>query len=152
MGAGPDEAEGSGRARGLVVRLVSYQTTIAAPIEVVWEHLTTAAGLVRWIGPDATAEPVPGGILRWTHPNGATVVGRFVELIPHRRVVFTYGWEDARMSVPPESTTVEIDLVEEGGKTTLRLLHRGLPPEAVDDHERGWIYFLGALQDTLSAQ
>jgi uncharacterized protein YndB with AHSA1/START domain len=151
MGAGPDEAEGSGRARGLVVRLVSYQTTIAAPIEVVWEHLTTAAGLVRWIGPDATAEPVPGGVLRWTHPNGATVVGRFVELIPHRRVVFTYGWEDARMSVPPESTTVEIDLVEEGGATTLRLAHHGLPHRAVDDHERGWNYFLGALRDTLSA-
>jgi uncharacterized protein YndB with AHSA1/START domain len=151
MGAGPDEAEGSGRARCLIVSLVSYETTIAAPIEVVWEHLTTAAGLVRWVGPDATAEPVPGGILRWTHPNGATVVGRFVELIPHRRVVFTYGWEDARMSVPPESTTVEIDLVEEGGATTLRLAHHGLPPRAVDDHERGWIYFLGALRDTLSA-
>ncbi len=45
-------------------------------------------------------------------PSGATVIGRFVELIPHRRVVFTYGWEDGRMGVAPGSTTVEIDLVE----------------------------------------
>jgi uncharacterized protein YndB with AHSA1/START domain len=134
------------------VKLAVHEVTIAAPIEVVWEHVTTAAGLVRWVGPEATAEPVPGGTLRWTHPNGASVVGRFVELVPHRRVVFTYGWEDVRMGVPPESTTVEIDLIEEDGATTVRLVHRGLPQDAVSDHEQGWIYFLGALRDTLSAR
>jgi uncharacterized protein YndB with AHSA1/START domain len=127
------------------VRLASHEVTIAASIEVVWAHLTTAEGLVRWVGPDATADPVPNGTLRWTHPNGATVLGRFVELVPYRRVVFTYGWEDSRMGVPPESTTVEIDLVELDGATMLRLVHHGLPPEAVDDHERGWAYFLSAL-------
>ena len=131
------------------MRFASYKLTIAAPIEAVWEHLTTAEGLVRWVGPDAVAEPVPGGALRWTHPDGATVVGRFVELIPHRRVVFTYGWEDGRLGVPPESTMVEIDLAEADGATTLRLVHRGLPPEAVEDHERGWAYFLGVLRDGL---
>ncbi len=133
------------------MRLASYEVTIAAPVDVVWAHLTTAEGLVRWVGPDATADPVPGGALRWTHPNGATVVGRFLELVPHRRVVFTYGWEDGRMGVGPESTTVEIDLAEEDGATTLRLVHHGLPPAAVDDHERGWAYFLGVLGDTLAA-
>jgi uncharacterized protein YndB with AHSA1/START domain len=133
------------------VKLASHEVTITAPPEVVWAHLTTAEGLVRWIGPYATADPVPGGILRWTHPNGATVVGRFLELVPHRRVVFSYGWEDGRMGVMPESTTVEIDLVEEDGETTVRVVHHGLPPEAVEDHEHGWAYFLGVLRETLSA-
>jgi uncharacterized protein YndB with AHSA1/START domain len=133
------------------MKLASYELTIAAPAEVVWEHLTTASGLMRWVGPEAAAEPEPGGALRWTHPNGATVVGRFVELVPHRRVVFTYGWADGRMGVPPESTTVEIDLVEHEGETTLRLVHRGLPPEAVEDHERGWAYFLGVLRGAVQA-
>jgi uncharacterized protein YndB with AHSA1/START domain len=132
------------------MKLASYEVTIAAPVDVVWAHLTTAAGLVRWVGPDATADPVPGGTLRWTHPNGATVVGRFLELVPHRRVVFSYGWEDGRMGVPPESTTVEIDLVEHAGVTVLRLVHHGLPPEAVADHEHGWRYFLDILRDTLA--
>jgi uncharacterized protein YndB with AHSA1/START domain len=104
-----------------------------------------AAGLVRWVGPAAHAEPVPGGALRWTHANGAAVIGRFVELVPHRRVVFTYGWEDGRMGVAPASTTVEIDLREDDGVTTVRLTHHGLPPAAVEDHERGWAYFLGEL-------
>jgi uncharacterized protein YndB with AHSA1/START domain len=133
------------------VRLVSYQVTIAAPVEVVWAHLTTAEGLVRWIGPEATANPAPGGALRWTHPNGATVVGRFVEVVPYRRLVFTYGWEDGRMGVEPESTTVEVDLVERDGATTVRLVHRGLPPGTVRDHQRGWAHFLGELRDALSA-
>jgi uncharacterized protein YndB with AHSA1/START domain len=132
------------------VRLASYELTIAAPADVVWPHLTTADGLVRWVGPDATADPVPGGDLRWTHPDGATVVGQFLELVPHRRVVFSYGWEDGRMGVPPGSTRVEIDLVEHDGVTTLRLVHHGLPPAAVDDHERGWGYFLGVLRNALS--
>lgn len=39
------------------------------------------------MGPEATADPVTGDALRWTHPNGAAVVGRFVELVPHRRIV-----------------------------------------------------------------
>jgi uncharacterized protein YndB with AHSA1/START domain len=133
------------------MRLASYQVTIAAPVEVVWAHLTTAEGLVRWVGPEATADPAPGGALRWTHPDGATVVGRFVELVPHRRVVFTYGWEDGRLGVPPESTTVEIDLAEEDGATTVRLVHHDLPPATAPDHERGWVYFLDILRDTLSA-
>jgi uncharacterized protein YndB with AHSA1/START domain len=132
------------------VRLASYEVKIAARVDVVWAHLTTAAGLMRWVGPEAAADPVPGGELRWKHPDGSTVVGRYLELVPHRRVVFTYGWEDGRMGVPPESTTVEIDLVEEDGATTVRVVHHGLPPEAVDDHERGWRYFLSVMQDVLS--
>jgi uncharacterized protein YndB with AHSA1/START domain len=87
------------------MRLASHEVTIAAPAEVVWAHLTTAEGLVRWVGPEAIADPTPDGVLRWVHPNGATVVGRFVELVPHRRLVFTYGWEDGRLGVPPGSTT-----------------------------------------------
>jgi uncharacterized protein YndB with AHSA1/START domain len=128
------------------VRLASYELAINAPAEAVWRLLTTGDGLVRWVGPEAAADPVPGGALRWVHPNGATVVGRFVEVVPHRRLVFTYGWEDGRMGVPPGSTTVEIELSEENGVTTLRLTHRGLPPAAVEDHERGWEYFLGLLR------
>jgi uncharacterized protein YndB with AHSA1/START domain len=131
------------------VRLARHELTIAAPAAVVWELLTTAEGLKRWVGPEATAVAEPGGALRWVHPDGATVVGRFVELVPHRRVVFSYGWEDGRMGVPPESTTVEIELTERDGVTTVRLEHHGLPPAVVDDHERGWAYFLGVLRDAV---
>jgi uncharacterized protein YndB with AHSA1/START domain len=127
------------------MRLATHELTIDAPAAVVWELLTSAEGLVRWVGPEAVADPRAGGELRWMHPDGSTVVGRFVELVPHRRVVFTYGWEDGRLGVPPESTRVEIELTERDGATTLRLEHHGLPPEAVEQHEHGWAYFLGRL-------
>lgn len=133
------------------MRLVVHTVTIAAPIDVVWAHLTTAEGLVRWVGPHAAADPVPGGALRWTHPNGATVVGRFVELVPPRRLVFTYGWEGDLLGVPPGSTTVVVELAERDGVTTMRLEHHGLPPAVIDDHEHGWAYFLGELRATLAA-
>ena len=56
-----------------------------------------------------------------------------MEVVPPRRVVFTYGWEDGQLGVPPRSTTVEIDLVEEDGATTARLVHHGLSPATVED-------------------
>ena len=69
-----------------------------------------------------------------------------------RRLVFTYGWEDGRLGVRPGSTTVEITLTEQDGTTTtLRLVHHGLPPEAVPGRQQGWTYFLDILRDTLSA-
>jgi uncharacterized protein YndB with AHSA1/START domain len=123
---------------------------IDAVASVVYRHLTQVDGLLKWMAVDAVADPVPGGELKWTHANGATMVGRFVELVPPRRIVFTYGWEDGRMGLPPESTLVEIDLEEREGKTILRLVHRNLPPEAVDDHQYGWVFFLSQLRDNLS--
>jgi uncharacterized protein YndB with AHSA1/START domain len=133
------------------MKLATREMAIEAPAATVWELLTTAEGLVRWVGPEATAVAEPGGALRWMHPDGATVVGRFVELEPPRRLVFTYGWEDGRMGVAPGSTTVVIELTEREGVTTLRLEHHGLPPAVVDDHERGWAYFLGLLQGRAEA-
>ena len=41
---------------------------------------------------EATLDPRPGGVVRWAHANGDTCRGEFVELVPDRRVVFSYGW------------------------------------------------------------
>lgn len=125
---------------------VTYEIVIAAPAEVVYRLLTTVEGLKRWIAADALVEPWPGGHLRWTHENGATMSGRFIELDPPRRLVFTYGWEGNLMGLSPGASTVEIELDEVGGSTTLRLSHRGIPPESSEDHRRGWIHFLGRLR------
>jgi uncharacterized protein YndB with AHSA1/START domain len=132
------------------VKLVSYEVSIAAPAAVVYRLLTTVEGLKRWIAADAVVDRKPGGKLQWTHENGATMIGRFVELVPHHRIVFTYGWDGDLMGLPPESSTVEIDLEEHPDLTILRLSHRGVPPDVVEDHRRGWVYFLGRLRDALA--
>lgn len=133
-----------------MIRLAEYRIVLDAPASEVYRHLTTVEGLLRWMAVDAIADPVPGGRLQWTHENGATMVGRFLELDPPRRLVIAYGWKDNLMGVPPESTTVEIELEEKEGRTTLTLVHRGIPPDVVDDHQRGWAFFMARLQGSLA--
>lgn len=127
-----------------------YEITIEAPAEAVFQLLTERDGLLRWMAVEAEVDPVAGGVVRWTHENGATMVGRFVELEPPNRLVFTYGWEGGLMGVEPESTTVEITLVGDGPTTQVQLAHRGLPAEVADDHRAGWGHFLGRLGMALS--
>ena len=70
--------------------------------------------------------------------------GRCRELVPGRRVVFTWGWE-GNEHVPPGSSTVEIDLEPAGSGTRLHLVHRGLPVPAIARHAEGWDFFLPRL-------
>ena len=131
------------------VRLLRKQVTIDAPAAIVYRHLTTAEGLLRWMAVAASVDPVPDGRVEWTHEDGSTMLGRFVELVPVRRVVFRYGWKDDLLGLPPASTVVEIDLEEAAGRTTLTLVHRGIPVASVEEHDRGWTYFLDRLSASL---
>jgi uncharacterized protein YndB with AHSA1/START domain len=76
--------------------------------------------------------------------NDMTAQGKFVELVPDRRVVFTWGWTD-HPDLPPGSTTVEIDLVDSDEGTLLTLTHRDLPPEEIAPHTHGWNRYLTRL-------
>jgi uncharacterized protein YndB with AHSA1/START domain len=76
--------------------------------------------------------------------NGMLASGRFVELVPHRRVVFTWGWE-GHPTLPPGSSRVEIDLIPDGIGTLVRLTHRDLPPDEIAKHRSGWDHYLPRL-------
>lgn len=129
------------------MKLVAQELTIDAPPAVVYEYLTNADRFVEWMADSATLEVAPGGRIRWTHANGDTCSGAYVELVPHRRVVFTYGWERADVEIPPGSTTVEIDLQPHGAEATrLRLVHRGLDDLAAGAHHGGWTHYLARLR------
>jgi uncharacterized protein YndB with AHSA1/START domain len=69
--------------------------------------------------------------------------GEYVEIVPHSRVVFTWGWENS--PIPPGSTTVEISLTPDGDGTIVRLRHTGLASEAVLQHDQGWNHYLSRL-------
>lgn len=45
---------------------------------------------------------------------------------------------------------MEISLLPEGEKTRVRLVHRGLPADAVTDHTKGWDHYLDRLGVVLS--
>ena len=128
-------------------KVIERVITIQAPPETVFRLLTDPVEYVRWKGRLAELEPRPGGKFRVEFASTKDIAaGKFVEVIPGRRVVFTWGWEGSDL-VPPGASTVEIDLEREGTGTRLRLVHRGLPEGAIASHAEGWDYFLPRLED-----
>jgi uncharacterized protein YndB with AHSA1/START domain len=127
------------------MKLVQRTIEIDADPEAVYEQFVDADRFVQWMAPHAEIEPRPGGRIRWTHRNGDSCEGRFVELVPARRIVFTYGWDRPDVEVPPGSTTVEITLEPTPSGTRLRLVHRGLAGPMADAHRGGWANYLERL-------
>jgi uncharacterized protein YndB with AHSA1/START domain len=104
----------------------------------------TALPRARWQGSSAEIEARVGGTFRMTMGNGVVAEGRFLELVPGRRVRFTWGWHGSP-SVPPGSSEVAIELVEIEGATLLTLTHDGLPPDDRDPHLAGWRHYVPRL-------
>jgi uncharacterized protein YndB with AHSA1/START domain len=135
------------------MKLAVQRLVINADAESVYEMFVDPAQFGLWMAEGATLDAKPGGVVRWTHPNGDTVSGQFVELDRPRRIVFTYGWERSEVEIPPGSTTVEIDLVaQDDGATLVTLVHRGLEDAAADAHQGGWGHYLDRLRRTAEGE
>jgi uncharacterized protein YndB with AHSA1/START domain len=128
---------------------------IAAPPEVVFAMFTEPHLLVRWLGDTAELDPLPGGVFRFTLADQDACCGRYVELDPPHRLVFTWGWERAEaIPVPAGSTEVTVECTPTATGTHLRLTHCGLDGDAAALHEHGWDRFLtrlGAVLDGVDA-
>jgi uncharacterized protein YndB with AHSA1/START domain len=124
---------------------VVSEIEIRARADAVYEMFTDPAKLVRWIGIRALLEPRPGGVFRFELVPGEFCSGRYVELVPGQRVVFTWGWDSGALPVKPGSTTVEVDLEERDGVTHVRLTHRGLDAAMRPWHADGWRRYLARL-------
>jgi len=134
----------------VVSNVIEMQVRLDAAPEVVFPYLTDAARYARWQGVRAELDPRPGGVYRVWMDAERVASGEYVEVEPHRRVVFTWGWEGDD-GVPPGSTTVEIVLEPDGAATTLTLRHTGLPDgEAVAMHTDGWSFFTARLATVVS--
>ena len=129
--------------------LVVVEIVIAAPAGDVYAMFTDPAKLVRWIGIRALLEPHPGGAFRFELIPGEFCSGRYVELVPPRRVVFTWGWESGALPVAPGSTTVEVDIEERDGISHVRLTHSGLDGPMRAMHKEGWQRYLSRLAEAI---
>jgi len=124
---------------------VVVQRRIKASPETVFSFFTDPTRWLQWQGVDATIEARPSGTFRVNVRGDGYASGRFTEVDPPRRVVFTWGWELPGNPVPPGSSTVEIELTPDGDQTVVTLTHRDLPPEACDVHRVGWEHYLSRL-------
>jgi uncharacterized protein YndB with AHSA1/START domain len=118
---------------------------IDATPETIWPFLTDPEKHIEWDGTVAELDPRPGGVYRVLVAGQHQSAGEYVEVDPLKKVVFTFGWEQEGHPIPAGSTTVEITLEREGAKTRVRLVHRGLPDDAVSDHTGGWDHYLQRL-------
>jgi uncharacterized protein YndB with AHSA1/START domain len=124
---------------------VVLERWIAAPPETVFAYFADPERWLRWQGLEATLEPRPGGTFRMNVRGDGWAAGRFLEVRPPERVVFSWGWE-GQDALPPGSTLVEVDLRRDGDGTRVTLRHRGLPDDgAVHQHRAGWAHYLDRL-------
>lgn len=130
------------------MRLASCDRTIGAPVDVVWSLLSSREGLVTWMAVDAEVDLRVGGVIRWQHDNGWIVAGEFTEIVPMRRLSFTYGWESGGFPVPVGSSVVTIELVARGAATDVLVRHSGLTDAMAEQHDHGWALFIGELAAT----
>ncbi|MGW2936445.1 SRPBCC family protein [Streptomyces sp. NPDC055722] len=125
---------------------VTVERLIAARPETVFSFFTDRDKWLCWMGGDGEFDFRPGGAYRTTVTGENVAQGHFVEVDPPTRLVFTWGWAEGGMPVPPGSTTVEITLEPVAAGTLLRLVHRNLPsPEARAAHEEGWVHYVDRL-------
>ena len=126
--------------------------------EKVWRAWTDPQAVKRWWGP-APGEPVSlaeldvrvGGRFRivFGGPDGKLheCAGTYKEVVPNKKLVFTWSWPN---STPERVSVVTIVFKDLNGKTELVFTHEQLFDEKVrDDHQRGWTGTLDKLDQFL---
>lgn len=132
---------------------------INVPTDHVYEAWTDPAQLRQWFGPEnvrtrnITADVRVGGKYRWdlTSPEGEemSAFGEYKELVPGKKIVFTWQWADDE-AWENRTSIVTIELFERSGGTELRLKHEQLPSEeSRDRHNEGWNSLLDRLEQFL---
>ncbi|CAN5367160.1 SRPBCC domain-containing protein [soil metagenome] len=129
---------------------------INAPRDRVYTAWTDPARLKEWFGPEDvqtlnfTADVRVGGRYRWDliSPDGEemTAFGEYRELIPGRKIVFTWKWDDDENWTAHDSV-VTVELTDHDSGTDVRLTHVQLPSkESRDRHSEGWNSLLDKLE------
>lgn len=125
----------------------------AAP-EKVWRAWTDPQALSAWFGPGepdsvtlAELDVRPGGSyrIRFRTPDGEEheVSGRYEEVDPCRRLVFSWAWQ----STPERVSRVTVALRPAGGGTEMDFLHECFfDLYARQRHARGWTLALEKLE------
>ena len=127
--------------------VVRRETHIPAPPAAVFALLTDPEKIIRWMGTQAQVEPEPGGLYLVNVTGARAARGSFREVVPVHRLAYSFGWDGSEV-VPPGSSLVEIDLIEQSNGTLLRLTHTGLPnAEQCAGHAEGWAHYLGRLAE-----
>jgi uncharacterized protein YndB with AHSA1/START domain len=132
---------------------------INAPRDRVYAAWTDPVQLKEWWGPKEVrtlkivADIRVGGKYRWTLVNQEgeemSVFGEYRELVPQKKVVFTWKWDDDE-AWENYTSEVSVEFFDRDGGTELKLTHVQLPSEeSRDRHNAGWNSVLDRLEKFL---
>ena len=132
---------------------------INAPRERVYRAWTDPAQLKEWWGPEGvrtrslSVDARVGGKYRWNLVNQEgeemSAFGEYRELMPGKRIVFTWQWHDDKVW-ENRTSVVPIEFSDRDGGTEVRLRHEQLPSEeSRDRHNEGWNSVLDRLEHFL---
>jgi uncharacterized protein YndB with AHSA1/START domain len=132
---------------------------INAPRDRVYAAWTDPVQLKEWWGPKEVrtlkivADIQVGGKYRWTLVNQEgeemSVFGEYRELVPEKKVVFTWKWDDDEVW-ENYTSEVSVEFSDRDGGTELKLTHVQLPSEeSRDRHNVGWNSVLDRLEKFL---
>src|ERR1700758_4910707 len=127
---------------------IECEVFIAALPEAVFKFLTDARLMAHWLGSFQQLDPQPGGVFQVEVSPGNIASGEYTEVVPFRRVAFTWGWNSLRpdlAALSPGTSLVEIELEPQDGGTWLRLRHSHLPDELRPIHGERWSAHLNRL-------
>ncbi len=133
---------------------------IKAPRDRVYAAWTDVEQLKQWFGPekvrtrDIIADARVGGKYQWDlvdrEGEEMTVFGEYRELVPGRKIVFTWKFEDDE-DWKNHTSVVTVELSDRDGGTELRLIHEQLPSEqSRNGHNDGWNSALDKLEKFVS--
>jgi len=136
---------------------LTIKRRLNAPPAKVFAAWTDPEKMKRWMGPQgvsplrAEIDPRVGGRYRLVmrSPDGEEhdVSGVYREVVPDRKLVFTWAWK----STPERESLVTVELTPDGDGTVLTLTHaQFFDEEARDRHNHGWNGSLEKLETFLA--
>src|SRR5579884_1460001 len=126
-------------------RGVRFERRFAAPVDEVWDALTSPDRRARWLA-HGRIEDTPGGAVRLDFGEGGLVTGRVLSWEPPSLLEFEWRFAGETESV------VRFELFADGDGTRLVLDHRALAEEHAAGYSAGWHAYLAALGDHLEGR
>ena len=127
---------------------ITKSILIDAPASVIFKALTDEKELVQWMPRRARMDARVGGEYEFnfhrTSDHSETVAkGKIVELVPNRRLVYTFASSMAGLGPQPSLLTWTLE-EGSGGKTLVTLVHSGIPEKSFNLF-LGWGFYLDQL-------
>jgi uncharacterized protein YndB with AHSA1/START domain len=122
---------------------VHFARIFAAPLERVWEAVSTSEGLSGWFT-ETTMDAQEGGTITMTFPGHGTYTYPVVKVEPPRVLEFQFDDDPGNV--------VRIELFAGGDETLLVLTNRMGATDLSADHRIGWHYHLDRLPSWIAGE